>query len=128
VIKTAGPVVYRGATDMENGSLSEHQEALRNLLLYIHQSGSRRASQREAGCRVVRFLPQLITIAANGQGDPSAAEHEAIRAQICAQCEYQDANGYCPLRASGECCLSREEGRVIAVIRRILQRQDVAPK
>ncbi|MDP3723112.1 MAG: hypothetical protein Q8R91_06415 [Candidatus Omnitrophota bacterium] len=105
---------------MEHPSLSEYQDALRELLLSMMQHpGACRLHPRGAGCRVLWALPQLVDIAATGQGDPSAAEKEAIRTQICSRCEYQDANGHCPLRMSGQCCLSREEGRVIAVIRRV---------
>ncbi len=111
---------------MENASLSEYQEALRDLLLRVmHQPGPHRGDQRGAGCHVLRFLPQLVDVVAKTQSDPSADEREAIRTHICSTCEYQDANGYCPLRMSGQCCLSREEGQVIAVIRRIIQHQDV---
>jgi len=69
----------------------------------------------------------LIEIVARTPNDPPAIAHEAIRTQICSRCEYQDADGYCPLRMSGECCLSREEGRVIAAIRRLSQRLHAAP-
>ena len=109
---------------MEGALLEEYQEALRDLLLYIYSdAGQTRANQRGAGCRVLRFLPQLVDIVAEALNDPSMSEREAIRAQICSGCEYQDANGYCPLRTTGECCLSREEGRVLAVIRRVMQSQ-----
>lgn len=116
---------------MEHASLSEYQDALRDLLLYVmHQLGLRRANQHKAACRVLWFLPQLIDIVgSNAQSDPPMTEHEAIRTRICTKCEYQDATGYCPLRMTGDCCLSREEGRVFDVIKRIvMQRQDLAPK
>ena len=113
---------------MEDALLLEYQEALRDLLLSLcTNAGRTRANQRGAGCRVLRFLPQLVNIVAETRSDPSVVEHEAIRLHICSQCEYQDANGYCPLRTTGACCLSREQGRVIAVIRRVLERQDAAP-
>ena len=111
---------------MEHASLSEYQDALRDLLLCIMQRPKPQRTERYgAECRVLWALPQLVDIVA--KGDQSAAESGAIRTQICSRCEYQDASGYCPLRMSGECCLSREEGRVIAVIRRISQRQGAAP-
>ena len=114
---------------MEHATLSEYQDALRDLLLYVMHHPKLYPTKSGAGeCRVLWALPKLVDLVAKGHSDPLAVEHEAIRTQICSQCEYQDANGYCPLRTSGDCCLSREEGRVIAVIRRTLQRQDVAPK
>ncbi|MBI3324830.1 MAG: hypothetical protein HYZ92_06075 [Candidatus Omnitrophica bacterium] len=113
---------------MEQATLSEYQDALRYLLLYVMHHPKPNPTKSAIGeCRVLWALPKLVDIVAKGHGDPSAVEHEAIRTQMCSQCEYQDADGYCPLRASGDCCLSREEGRVIAVIRRTLQRQGVAP-
>lgn len=112
---------------MENASLSEYQDALRELLLYVmHQPGLHRAQLHGIECRVVWSLPQLLDIIASIPSDPPAATREAIRTQICSKCEYQDASGYCPLRMSGQCCLSHEEGRVIAVIKRISQQQEVA--
>ena len=113
---------------MESASLSEYQDALRDVLLYVMHHPRLYQTKPSAGtCRVLWALPQLVDLAAKAQHDPSVDEGEAIRAHICSRCAYQDANGYCPLRTSGECCLSREEGRVIAVIRRISQRQDAAP-
>ena len=113
---------------MEPTTLSEYQEALRDLLLYImHQPCPRRAHQGAVECRVLRFLPQLVNLVANMPSGPPAAMREAMRTRICSQCEYQDANGYCPLRMSGECCLSREEAEVIAVISRVTQRRPAAP-
>ena len=113
---------------MEPTAFSEYQEALRDLLLHVmHQPYPRRAHQGAGACRVLRFLPQLVDLAANMPSGPSAAMRDAIRTHICSQCEYQDANGYCPLRMSGECCVSREEAEVIAVINRVTQRRHTAP-
>jgi hypothetical protein len=107
---------------MENASLSEYQDALRGLLLCVmHQPALHRVNPRGAECRVLWALPQLVDIVAKEQSDLSADENGAIRTHICSRCEYQDANGYCPLRMSGECCVSREEGRVMTVIKRIIQ-------
>lgn len=111
---------------MERTTLAEYQDALRDLLWCVmHHSRPRGAKSQGIECRVAWGLPQLVDIAASLPSEP-VAQHEAIQTQICSRCEYQDANGYCPLRMSGECCLSREEGRVIAVIRRLSQRQHVA--
>lgn len=105
---------------MEQATLvEEYQEALRDLLLAVmHQPAQHAATPQGVTCRVAWSLPRLVDIIASIPSDP-AAQHEAIRTQICSRCEYQDADGYCPLRVSGECCLSREEGRVIAVIRHL---------
>ena len=112
---------------MEQPSVSKYQEALRDLLLcMMHQSGLQRTKRHSRDCRVVWSLPQLIDIVTGIPSDPPAAQHEAIRTRICSQCECQDTHGYCPLRVSGECCVSREEGRVIAVIRGIRHQQDIA--
>lgn len=112
---------------MEHAPLSEYQDALRDLLLSImHQPGPHQARQHGVGCRILWALPRLVETLAKEPGEPPADEHEVIRAQTCSRCEYQDAKGYCPLRMTGECCLSREEGRVIAVIRRISQHRHVA--
>lgn len=106
---------------MEPASLLEYQEALRDLLLSVmHQPRLHRAKPHGGDCRVAWSLPQLVDIVTKIPSGPPAAQREAIRTQICSRCEYQDANGYCPLRMSGECCLSHEEGRVIAVIRRLV--------
>ena len=113
---------------MEPATLSAYQEALRELLLYVmHRPCPRQAHQGAVACRVLRFLPQLVDLAADMPSGPPAALREAIRTRICSHCEYQNANGYCPLRMSGECCVSREEAEVLAVINRVTQRRHTAP-
>lgn len=114
---------------MEQPSLSEYQEALRDLLsCMMRRSGLHRAERHSRDCRVVWSLPQPIDIVTSIPSDPPAARREAIRARVCSQCAYQDTHGYCPLRVSGACCLSREEGRLIATISRLGRQQALAPE
>lgn len=61
----------------------------------------------EVGCRIERFLPQLVELArAVGPNDLSAFE-AVFEETICSQCGNLDAFGTCPVREQAECCLYR---------------------
>ena len=61
----------------------------------------------EAGCRIERFLPQLVELAkAVGSKDP--ARFEAVfEERICPQCGNRDERGICRVQKQAECCLYR---------------------
>lgn len=110
---------------MEDVTLEEYQQALRNLLLWVmRQPGLHGATPREGSCRVVWSLPTLIEIVSEIPNDPGAVD-QAIRRRVCSRCEYQDATGYCPLRLSGDCCLSHEQERVLEMIKRFRLSSDL---
>ena len=61
----------------------------------------------EAGCRIERFLPQLVEFA-KAVGPKDLARFEAVfEEQICPQCGNRDALGTCPIQEQAECCLYR---------------------
>ena len=73
----------------------------------------------EAGCRIERFLPQLVELA-NAVGPKDLARFEAMFEEcICPQCGNRDALGTCPIQEQAECCLYRYLPLVYKAIHRI---------
>jgi len=63
--------------------------------------------ETEAGCRIERFLPQLVELAHRVGAKEFAAFEAAFEQTVCIQCGNRDAQGTCPVRAEAECCLYR---------------------
>lgn len=61
----------------------------------------------EAGCRIERFLPQLVDIAKRVGPADLGAFQSAFERTVCAQCGELDALGTCPIREQAACCLYR---------------------
>ena len=57
--------------------------------------------------RLYPLLPELVALANRAGPEHFTAFEAAVKDAICAHCSSQDANGVCPRRENGECCLSR---------------------
>lgn len=65
------------------------------------------AVNTEAGCRIERFLPQLVQLA-KAIGPNELAQFEASFEQtICRECGHLDALGTCRVREQADCGLYR---------------------
>lgn len=65
-------------------------------------------------CFVSRFLPELTEIVETHPFQSADAVETMFRKTVCAtQCPYPDRTGYCPLRDSGQCCLSANFPHVV---------------
>ena len=61
----------------------------------------------EVGCRIERFLPQLVDVAKKVGPDDLGAFQSAFEETICAQCGNLDALGTCHIREQAACCVYR---------------------
>ncbi|MBI4597874.1 MAG: hypothetical protein HY737_05680 [Candidatus Omnitrophica bacterium] len=70
----------------------------------------------EAGCRIDRFLPELVQMVRQIRSD-NLADYEAVmRERVCHQCGNLTAEDRCPVREQAECCLYRYLPLVIEAI------------
>lgn len=77
----------------------------------------------EAGCRIERFLPELIRLASDMHSNNLIDYEDAVTERICPQCGNLDATGCCPIRARAECCLYRYLPLVLDAIESVQDRQ-----
>lgn len=56
-------------------------------------------------CGIEAHLPRVVEAILSIESDRMDEYVDAIRAQVCARCENQDATGYCRYREKGECAL-----------------------
>lgn len=100
--------------------LGPYKEALAREVQHAC-SGVTRSSQRGPGCRIFRYLPELVEVVTEVESERIADYDQAVRERICSWCPYQDAEGYCSLRIFGQCCLAMQLPAVVQTIHKIEQ-------
>ena len=83
-------------------------EAIQRLVcgVCLDQADDGSCGLTRRACALQTHLPRLAEVLAQVQS-PRMDEYEAaVRAEICARCSEQDAQGHCALRDQGACALS----------------------
>ena len=73
----------------------------------------------DQSCAVQEFLPQIVQSVLSIRSDRYDDYVDALRKNVCAQCQEQSHEGICLRRNSVECALDRYYGLILQVIENV---------
>jgi hypothetical protein len=104
---------------MEDASMDQTWESIRQKVCRKCVDGDGKGGCRlpiDDSCGLDTFFPEVVQVVSNVHSDSYQDYVNALRANICATCEHQFANGDCKKRDALECALDRYFPVIIEVI------------
>lgn len=79
------------------------RETICRACVYEKSDGS--CGLQRMPCPIVSKLDEIIRIVQTTRSDQIDPYVDALRAVVCSECQMQDAQGNCPMRAHADCAL-----------------------
>ena len=103
----------------EDVSMDQYWDSIRQKVCRKCIDGDGKGGCRlpiDESCGLERFFPEIVKTVSNVRSDSLQDYVDALRANICTNCEHQFSDGVCKKRDTLECALDRYLPVVIEVI------------
>jgi hypothetical protein len=76
----------------------------------------------EEDCALITFFPEIVATVNSVDSQSMQPYVDALRANVCSECQQQEPNGFCALRHSVDCALDRYYPLVVSAIEEVNSR------